>query len=1094
MDYEGRMNRVFSLGVLFLLLSSPTVFSASDGDPLESGFKSPPVDARLRAYWWWLNGNVTTQAITRDLAEMSAKGMGGGLIFDADGSAQGGHVRVPAGPTFGSPAWRELFLHTLREANRLGLHMSLSPQSGWNLGGPPIGPEEATKHLVWSRLEVTGTGRQTIAPPEPKHDDPWYRDIAVVALPAQAAATTVHASSERKDHVAQLAMDGDAGTFWVSAGVEPGEGPRPDRPESLDLDLGADTVVSGIEVTGRPGYGPKEALWQVRHADGAWETLGQVSATETGSTRRMTVATTGRVFRLSITKAFDPRTPDAPRDVQVAELTLLDVAGKALTSRGTNPIRQFRLKAGYDEIGGSAPDGTPLLDDDPPSPGEQAARRAEVIALADKVPADGKITWDVPPGRWEILRFGYSPSGARVSTSSGEWQGRVVDYLNDRHLKFYWRQVIAPLLDAAGPLVGDTLTHLQTDSWELGGVNWTDDFAEQFWKFRGYDLRPFLPVLAGRLVENREVSNRFLADFRKTIGDLVSERHYAVLAALALDRGLAIHPESGGPHGAPLDALNCLRHSDMTMSEFWVPSPHRPKPENRFFVKQAASAAHVYGRRIVCAEGFTSIGPQWNDVLWRSQKPSFDHEACAGLNLVFWHAFTCSPPEMGLPGQEYFAGTHFNPQVTWWPMAGAFVAYLNRCQFLLQQGRPVSDVLHYYGDHVPNFARLKQDDPAKVLPGYDYDTIDERALLDRLTVESGRFVLPDGVSYRVLHLPARENISLPVLRKARDFVAAGGIVVGPKPARATGLAGWPACDREVQQLAEDLWGSGKITDRPAREALEAAKVLPDVEWLDAAPEAVFDWVHRLSGRADIYFVCNQRDRVERVNAAFRVTDRQPEIWDPVAGTLRNAAAFTPERKRTLVPLELPPHGSLFVIFRKPLFTQPPAGAVNWTEFTPVLNIDGAWQVAFDPAWGGPESIAFPTLIDWTRHEDPGVKNYSGRAVYRIHFQAPEAVKAGGKRFHIDLGDVSHLASVRLNGRDLGVVWTPPFRVDATSALRTGDNLLEIDVANSWFNRVRYEQYEKPATTLTKTNIRLKPKLPAESSGLFGPVTLLQAGP
>ena len=169
------------------------------------------------------------------------------------------------------------------------------------------------------------------------------------------------------------------------------------------------------------------------------------------------------------------------------------------------------------------------------------------------------------------------------------------------------------------------------------------------------------------------------------------------------------------------------------MGKFWVPSPHRPKSVNRFYVKQASSVAHIYGKKYVAAEAFTSIGPHWNDVLWQAQKPSMDHEFCSGLNMIFFHTFTCSPKEMGIPGQEYFAGPHANPQVTWWEYSGTFIDYINRCHFMVQQGKFIADVLYYYGDHVPNVARLKEDDPAKVLPGYDYDITDE-VILQHLKV------------------------------------------------------------------------------------------------------------------------------------------------------------------------------------------------------------------------------------------------------------------------------------------------------------------------------------------------------------------------
>ncbi len=352
---------------------------------------------------------------------------------------------------------------------------------------------------------------------------------------------------------------------------------------------------------------------------------------------------------------------------------------------------------------------------------------------------DGRFEWQVPAGTWEILRVGYTASGARISTSSGAWQGLAIDYLDRTALEDYWHENVDPLLADARPYLGHALRYLVTDSWELGGTNWTTRFAAQFRQRRGYDVLPYLPVIAGRIVESRDRSNRFLNDFRRTVGDLVVSEHYAVFAELAARSGLGIHPESGGPHGAPIDALETLGVAAFPQTEFWARSyTHRTRDDERFFVKEGSSAAHTYGKTLVAAEGMTSIGPQWEESIWDDLKPTFDQAVCEGLNRLIWHTFTSSPAEMGLPGQEYFAGTHLNPNVTWWNQAGAFIGYINRSDFLLQQGLPVSDVVYYYGDQVPNFVRLKSSDPAKVLPGYDYDETDDRVLTERMTARGRR--------------------------------------------------------------------------------------------------------------------------------------------------------------------------------------------------------------------------------------------------------------------------------------------------------------------------------------------------------------------
>ncbi len=936
------------------------------GDVLESGFETPPQSAGIRCWWWWLNGNVTKEAITRDLREMKAKGFSGVCIFDAGGAEERGNNPVPAGPMFGSPEWRELFRHAVQESERLGLVLSLNIQSGWNLGGPDVTAADATKHLTWSETRVKSGERMSAPLAAPKSRDGFYRDIAVLAIPAKAQA--------------------------------PGGGAQ------------------------RPG------------------------------------------------------------------------------------VDHLRDKSAFDELHNSAPDARYLLQERPVVPGEEDAKLAEIIDLTSRLRPDGTLDWEAPAGEWVVLRFGYTYSGATVAFSSGKWQGRVLDHMSEAAFRGYWRRNVEPLLQEIRPQVGKTLKYLQTDSWELGGINWTDGFAEEFRRRCGYDVIPYLPVIAGRIIENRDVCTRFLADFRKTIGDCISDNHYAIFARLAAEHGLGIQPESAGPHGAPLDGIKNYGHSEIMMSEFWVPSPHRPSPERRFFVKQAASAAHVHNRRLVGAESFTSIGPHWDDTLWKAHKPSFDHEICSGLNLVLVHTFTCSPKEMGLPGQEYFAGTHFNPQVTWWDMAGEFVRYLSRCQFMMQQGTFVADTLYYYGDHVPNIARLKEDDPARVLPGYDYDIVDEDTLLT-LQVKNARVTLPHGMSYRILALPNHKILSLAALRKVHALVRAGAVVVGPRTQRTASLVQYPASEAEVQRLSTELWGDadtargshacgkGRVFwGMTAREALTELGVGPDFEPVSPDSDATFDYIHHTLDGMHYYFVCNQKESPRRLEASFRVTGLQPELWWPLTGERSVARAFRQEGGRTIVPIEFGTYGSVFVIFRGKIPTdQSGTASSNARRVEPLASIEGPWDARFDPAWGGPELARFERLVSWTERPEPGLRLYSGKGTYSTTFEYKPAEEPGG-RILLELGDVRDvgIARVRLNGKDCGITWTPPFRVEVTAAIRSGKNLLEVEVVNSWRNRLVGDRDLPPEQRRTRTNITIRPEWTVLPSGLLGPVRLLRS--
>jgi hypothetical protein len=973
------------LGLLVVAFAFWVDACGAAGSRLEQGFANPPTEARLRAYWWWLNGDVTKPSITRDLEEMKAKGFGGALICDADGSSQDGNERAPHGPTFLSQEWRELFKHALREADRLGLEMSLNIQSGWNVGGPMVKPEEAPKKLVWTETRVSGPNSVETRLPAPQGRDGFYRDLYVVA-------------------------------FRV----------KPDGPKHRPLQN-----------------------WQQ----------------------------------------------------------------KALLK----PLVPF-----------SAPDSRPLFEEFPAEPGEEDTRAGDVLDLTARFGQDGILRWDVPQGSWGILRFGYTLNDhCRVSTCSEGWDGYALDPFDAQAFRTYWDAVVEPLIADAGPLVGKTLKYLHTDSWEVEVANWTGTLREEFRNRRGYDLLPYLPVIAGRIVDSRQVSDRFLNDFRRTMGDLAIANHYQLFRDGAHRHGMQIHPESGGPHAVPIDAQQCLGFNDAPMSEFWAWSwRHRVGDTNRFFVKQPASAAHAYGRKLVLAEGFTTIGPHWQETIWDNLRPSFDHALCEGLNLLVWHAFVCSPQEAGVPGIQYFAGTHMNPNSTWWSRSGPFFDYINRCQWMLQQGLFVADAAYYYGDHVPNFTQLKRTDPAKVLPGYDYDVVTEEVVLTRTSVRDGRIVLPDGMSYRVLVLPDRTLISLPVLRKLKELVVAGATIIGPKPVEASTLRDYPQCDTEAARLAGELWtGSGASTrnvgkgrvirGKTAREVLLADGVPPDFEFalgsastlpvpagtekqgqsvlLENVP--VLNYLHRRAGDADIYFVCNSSNRHVTASCTFRVAGKQPEIWDPINGSIRKAAAWSQADGRTSVPLEFTPYGSMFVVFQQPVSTRVAGRAKeNFPTFAPVYQLDDPWTVHFDPKWGGPASCEFDSLVSWTQRPEDGIKFYAGTATYRKSFDLPKSVLRKGDRLWLDLGVVKELAEVRLNGKSLGVLWAFPFRVDATDALKSGDNTLEVDVVNFWPNRIIGDQSLPPEKRFTRTNIRkLTRETPLMESGLLGPVTLKAAG-
>jgi hypothetical protein len=525
----------------------------------------------------------------------------------------------------------------------------------------------------------------------------------------------------------------------------------------------------------------------------------------------------------------------------------------------------------------------------------------------------------------------------------------------------------------------------------------------------------------------------------------------------------------------------------------------------------------------VAAEGFTTIGPHWQETLWDNLKPSFDKALCEGLNQLVWHAFCVSPKEQGLPGQSYFAGTHINPNVTWWGQSEAFLAYLNRCQFMARQGLFVADVLYYYGDLAPNFAGLKAMNPAGLPPGYDYDVASEYVLLNRVSVKAGRIVLPacpselgersrDNMSYGALVLPPHRTASLAVLRKLRELAAAGAILIGPRPDSSSGLLAWQKGDAETQELINHLWGNdskkGVVKYGTAVDWLKSSGLAPDFEVAGgSSTNAPLDYIHRRDGETEIYFVANQQATTLQADCLFRVKGKAPELWDAVTGTIRPLPAYQgTEDGRTKVPLAFEPLQSWFVVFRVPpsLRRTGQGSGVNFQEMKPVQELKGPWEVTFDPAWFYPDNgtggkITFNDLSDWTARSEPAIKYYSGLATYRKTFSFPpvSSFKNPVSNLFLSLGAVREMARVRLNGHDLGVVWCPPWNVQVpTGTLKEKENRLEIEVVNFWPNRLIGDGKLPLEQRRTRTNITkfYEPHGDANyttpmPSGLLGPVRL-----
>jgi hypothetical protein len=720
----------------------------------------------------------------------------------------------------------------------------------------------------------------------------------------------------------------------------------------------------------------------------------------------------------------------------------------------------------------------------------------EVIDLSSKMDATGHLQWDVPAGDWKIIRLLQVPTGI-----TNIW-GYFNDSMSAEAMDKTWAVTMAPLLAEMSPAERKAVKGIEDDSWEAGKIGWTKLFPEEFKKRRGYDLIPYLPIIAGEKMSDPDTRRRILRDYALTISDLIADDHYAHLKKIANDNGLFFYSEAAGPNYDQADLLKTSSRVDKAMAEFWMPSAHRAGMDSRFLLRNAASANHIYGNTITMCESFTSLGTEW-EVTPFTMKPVADQAFCDGLNKICVHNFSQSPSLTARPGYVYVAGTHYDPGVTWWDETGAFNTYLARCSFMLQQGKFVADALFYHGDNIGHGEQRKTIPPT-LGEGYDHDNCNSEVLLTRMSTKDGRIVLTDGMSYRVLVLPDAQPMPLADLQKIAALVAGGATIIGPPPAGVSGMLLNPDDQAQFNSLVEQLWSGldgTKVTEkivgaghvfrgRTVRQVLAAEDTPPDFEETGLSKEGTIDWIHRATKSTDIYYVASRWERPEKVACSFRVSGRQPELWDPVTGDIRDAADFRQENGRTIVPLEFGSYGSVFVVFRKPILMDAAGPAASNYPATQLLEtLSGPWTINFDPKWGGPAKVVFDELVDWTNRPEPGIKYYSGTAVYHKRFDVPTLPP--GARYILDLGELHELARVRLNGHDLGVVWNKPARLDITGEINSEKNDLELAVVNLWPNRLKRDESLPMKKRLTKTNIhKFTAASPLLPSGLIGPVNVL----
>jgi hypothetical protein len=1087
-----------------LLISYADIAEAQNYD----SFRNPTSnEVRPRAWWHWMNGNITKDGIRKDLTWLHSVGIGGVHSFDA------GLVTpqiVTKRLTYMSADWKDAFRYATYLTDSMGMELATACSPGWSQsGGPWVKPRDGMKKLVWREIRVDGgrnvrmkmpapftkscefqnayTGKSSMTTGEVNAVPDYYEDISVVACRL--------ADDDRSMQEMKAQISASNGQFTLAqltnndlSDYLPLVIDKRTKTSYINISFPKAQTVKGISLTcdDKRDYWSSSAPRCCRELEYSDDGVNYRKLTDLpeGGVYQQTVSFDGVTARYFRVVFHDPPTlragvyglkddPDAPVITRVSELIL-----------HTAPyINHGEEKAGFY----SAWD-TEVF----PTPDDKAL--TEVIDITDKMDAAGNLDWKAPKGRWKIFRFGFSLTGKQNNPASPEATGLEVDKMDAAAFRDYMNYYLDLYKDATGDKLGEHgMGYIVTDSYEAEQNTWTRLLPQEFERRRGYALLPWMPVLTGQVVKSVKESEQFLWDWRKTIGELVVENYYDQLNGILAARGMKRYSESQENGRVYLaDGMEVKRNADIPMAAMWAQKNGLGTDQSMSVadIRESASVAHLYGQKLVAAESFTAVGMRGN--AWSFDpaelKRTADLEFASGLNRIVIHTSVHQPVDDKIPGLGlYVFGQWFNRHDTWAGYAKTWIDYLSRTSYMMQQGRFVADVAYYYGEDNNITAMFGQIPPA-IPQGYNFDYVNADALQHVLQAENGNLVsVKTGATYRVLVLDRNcRRMSLPVLRKLDSLSRAGVHIYGARPQYKAEMTGTQA---EFDQLAAAIWSRGNVSATGSLgDMLASVGVAPDFSY-HAPDNAQLLFVHHDTPSGAFYWVSNRQSRDEQVSLSFRITGKKPEIWHPETGA-KEAASYSVVDGRTVVQATLTPDDAIFVVFDAD--DAMGGGAVLPVVSTAELaTVDTPWTVQFQPHRGAPASAVFPQLVSYTENSDAGIKYFSGTAVYTNTFNISGKLLKQGRRVLIDLGEVKNMAEVIVNGKNLGVLWKLPFRTDITDALVKGRNTVVLNVTNLWPNRIIGDLQPDAKEKITYTAMPFyqadSPLLP---SGLLGPVKIL----
>lgn len=1062
----------------FLAGASALLMGCAAADKREAGFVTPPSSVQTGTYWYWIEGNISKEGVEKDLEAMKAAGIDRAFMANIGGAGTGdpnSQYRVK----FMSDEWWNITRAALKKATELGIDIGIFNSPGWSQsGGPWIKAGQTMRYLNSSRTVVKGPGRVTVKLPQPADE---FQDVKVVAFPnptlAGTVLTTANASITAVPSMGDLTAltDGDNSTDVRFA--TNGEYIIEINPQDW-------FTARSIVVRPAPASINTDVELQAMDADGRYQTVSRFNINRTRDWKKV-----GFDPYADVAMSFDSVKSDSYRVVFRSVGAGAGIAELALSS--VPRVERYKEKSLAKLFQSEVPAWDEYLWREQPQADDRsmAVQPGQVIDLSDNMTADGTLTWDVPEGEWTVLRTGMTPTGVVNEPACPDATGYEVDKLSRKHAEEHFDAYIGEILRRIPADERKSFKLLVQDSYEVGGQNFTDDMIPVFKERYGYDPVPYLPVLSGVVVGSQHDSDAFLWDLRRLVADKISYDYVGGSREVAHKHGLTTWLENYGHWGFPGEFLQYGGQADEVGGEFWA-DPPLGDIENRL----ATSCAHIYGKKLTSSETSTSAGPSFVRTP-SSLKQRMDRFFTYGVNNTVLHLYISQPSEDRLPGSNAWFGTEFNRNNTWFKYMDLYTQYIKRCNYMMRQGWYQADVAYFIGEDAPRMVGIME---PWIPAGYQFEHMNAEVIMRDMTVKDGMLTLPHGVQFKVLVLPRRLKTMRPeLLEKIERLILDGAIVMGPAPERSPSLQNQPEADRRVKEMAARIWGDvdgvnvkqrrygkGMICDGLDFETLFAQLgYVPDCKVPDGMN--VYQG-HQKDGDTDIYILSNQDNRALTMDVAFRVTGKQPELWDPVTGVIRKLPAFRQEEKTTVVPMKLDKNECVFVVFREKGEPSATTLEANYPAPLRTQEATGEWDVTFESAFKTPSPVRMATLDNLSDNPNDSIRYFSGTATYTTSVNLDRAGR--GEHMFMTFDNVGTMAKVYINGKYAGGVWTAPYRLDVTDFVKNGRNDVKVEVVNTWVNRIVGDMNlpESERETYLFVN-HLNAKTPLPPSGIIGKV-------